>query len=255
MVKDLKITIIQSKIIWENIKPNIGIFDKKINSIKEKTDLILLPEMFTTGFTMNAAKLAESMEGETVAWLKKKSKEKKSDIAGSIIIKEKGEFFNRLVWAGADGKLTIYDKKHLFSIAGEDKVYSGGIKRTIVNLKGWRIAPFICYDLRFPIWSANLNAVYDIAIYTANWPARRSYAWDTLLRARAIENQAYIIGINRVGKDGNGVLYSGGSKIADPLGMPIFDAGDKEIIHNQTLKFEPLREYRQNFPALKDASV
>ncbi|MBW1616067.1 MAG: amidohydrolase [Deltaproteobacteria bacterium] len=255
MIEDLKITIIQSEIIWEDIKSNIEIFDKKINFIKEKTDLILLPEMFTTGFTMNAARFAESMGDETVAWLKKKSEEKEADIAGSIIIKEKGKFFNRLVWARSDGKIEIYDKKHLFSIAGEDKVYSGGTKKTFVDLKGWRIAPFICYDLRFPIWSANLNTVYDIAIYNANWPAKRSYAWDALLYARAIENQSYIAGINRIGTDGNGVLYSGGSKIIDPLGAPIFNAEAKEIIYTQTLKFEPLDKYRKNFPVIKDASA
>ncbi|MBW1649925.1 MAG: amidohydrolase [Deltaproteobacteria bacterium] len=255
MIEDLKITIIQSKIIWEDIKTNIEMFDKKIDSINEKTDLILLPEMFTTGFTMNAPKLAESMEGETVDWLKKKSKEKKADIAGSLIIKEKEKFFNRLVWADPNGKIIIYNKKHLFSIAGEDKIYTCGTEKAIVNIKGWRIAPFICYDLRFPTWSVNLNTVYDLATYTANWPSRRSYAWNTLLCARAIENQSYIAGINRVGLDGNGILYSGGSKIIDPFGMPIFDAEKKEIIRTQSLKFEPLHKHRQNFPVFKDASI
>ncbi len=252
-MKNLTITIIQSELFWKNIEANIKMFDKKIDSINENTDLILLPEMFSTGFDMNPAKLAQDKDGETIKWLIRKSAEKKADIAGSLIVKENKIFFNRLTWAKPSGEVLFYNKKHLFTFAGEDKIYTAGKKRLVVELKGWKIMPSICYDLRFPLWAENSGAKYDLAVYVANWPEVRSYAWRTLLRARAIENQCYVAGINRIGKDGNGIFYRGDSAIINPLGEPLFDANSESYIHTEELSWEKMREFRKSFPVLYDA--
>jgi len=254
-MKNLKITIIQTEIFWENTDANIKMFDKKINSISEHTDLILLPEMFSTGFTMNAPKLAQSMKGSVVAWLMRKSAEKKASIAGSIIARERKKFFNRLIWAKPSGELIFYDKKHLFSMAGEEKIFTAGKKKIIVELNGWKIMPSICYDLRFPVWSENSGAKYDLAFYSANWPDIRFYAWKSLLCARAIENQCYVAGINRIGKDGNSIGYGGNSAVIDPFGKPLFEAESKPSVHTEELSYEKMQEFRESFPVLHDHPV
>ncbi len=252
-MQDLNITIIQSNLIWEDIESNISVFDEKIDSIGKKTDIIVLPEMFTTGFSMNAKNLAQEMDGISVAWLKDKSRSKEVDITGSMIIKEDGKYFNRLLWAKPDGTLLHYDKKHLFRMTGEEKVYSEGEEKLTVELNGWKIRPFICYDLRFPCWTRNFNKAYDVAVFIANWPEARSYHWEILLLARAIENQCYIIGVNRVGKDGNGYNYIGSSSVIDPAGNILFRKQNKEFIHTAKLSYSVLQEYRKSFPAWMDA--
>ncbi|MDY6791022.1 MAG: amidohydrolase [Thermodesulfobacteriota bacterium] len=252
-MRDLKITLIQTKPVWEDINDNLALFDEKILRISEKTDLIILPEMFTTGFSMNAANLAQDMNGSSIKWLQEKSKKTNADITGSIIIKSGGKYFNRLLWAKPDGHLFAYDKKHLFRFAGEDKVYSAGDKNITVELNGWKIRPSICYDLRFPVWTRNIKNRYDVAIFIANWPETRSMHWKSLLQARAIENQCYVIGVNRVGTDGNDLFYSGDSSVIDPRGKIIFQQHDEECTYTTALSFHLLEDYRKAFPAWMDA--
>jgi len=252
-MRDLKITLIQTEPVWEDIKGNLALFDEKINNISEKTDLIILPEMFATGFSMNAANLAQDTNGSSIKWLQKISSQINADIVGSIIFKINDMYFNRLLWAKPDGRLFSYDKKHLFRFAGEEKVYSEGVENITVELNGWKIRPFICYDLRFPAWTRNIKNQYDIAIFIANWPEKRSIHWKSLLQARAIENQCYVIGVNRVGVDGNGLFYSGDSSIIDPLGKIIFQKTDEECTYTTVLSYNTLEEYKKAFPAWMDA--
>jgi len=252
-MQDLKVTLIQTSLFWENIESNLSLLDEKIDGIRDETDLIVLPEMFTTGFSMNAENLAQDMDGKPVEWLRKKSGSRQIDITGSMIIRENGKYYNRLLWAKPDGTLLYYDKRHLFRMNGEEKVYSGGDKTLTVELKGWRIRPFICYDLRFPVWTRNLNNSYDVAVFIANWPEKRSYHWKTLLVARAIENQCYVIGVNRVGKDGNGYYHSGDSSVIDPSGNILFRKPDQESVFTASLSYPVLQEYRKSFPAWMDA--
>ena len=252
-MQDLKVTLIQTSLFWENIESNLSLFDKKIDGIRDETDLIVLPEMFTTGFSMNAEKLAQDMGGTSVKWLREKSRSKQTDITGSMIIRENGKYFNRLLWAKPDGTLLHYDKRHLFRLTGEEKVYSAGNKNITVELKGWRIRPFICYDLRFPCWTRNSNNSYDVAIFIANWPEKRTSHWKILLPARAIENQCYVIGVNRMGEDGNGYYHSGDSSVIDPIGNIIFRKQDEESIYTTLLSYPALQEYRKSFPAWMDA--
>ncbi len=249
----LKITIVQTQLHWENIKSNLELFDSIMDRINSDTDLIILPEMFTTGFSMNTEKLALPMKGASVSWMKKKAREKNADITGSMIIKENGKIFNRLIWVKPSGELFYYDKKHLFRFNNEDKFFTPGSTKTIVELKGWNICPFICYDLRFPVWTRNYKKEYDIAIFVANWPEIRASHWRTLLRARALENQAYIVGVNRIGKDGNGLEYRGDSSIISPDGNIIFQKSFKPCIHTETISPDDIRKYRADFPAWKDA--
>jgi predicted amidohydrolase len=252
---DLIVTLIQSDLAWENIGANLALFDAKIDAARPGADLIILPEMFTTGFSMNAAALAEPMKGQAVTWLRAKAKQRKACIMGSLMIRERRRCYNRLVWAWPDGRMTLYDKKHLFAFAGEDKVYTAGRSRITLQIKGWRIRPFICYDLRFPIWTRNLNLEYDLAIFVANWPASRSAHWQTLLKARAIENQAYVIGVNRVGKDGRALDHDGHSALIAPTGEVLFEQKNKEIVHTVTLARGPLDDYRQRFPVWRDGDA
>jgi omega-amidase len=252
-MQDLKVTLIQSELAWEDIDSNLAGFNSKIDAIEENTHLIVLPEMFSTGFTMNAAELAQDMKGSAVKWIKKKSAEKNVDMVGSIIADDGGKFFNRLVWAKPDGEIFTYDKKHLFRMAGEEKVYSAGSKNITVELNDWRIRPFICYDLRFPVWTRNIANQFDAAIFIANWPERRSAHWKALLQARAIENQCYIIGVNRVGTDGNGLSYSGDSSIIDPWGTIIFQKSNQTCIYTGELSYETLQKSRETFPVWMDA--
>ena len=252
-MQDLKVTLIQSELAWEDIDSNLAEFNYRIDAIEEDTHLIVLPEMFSTGFTMNAAALAQDMNGSAVKWIKEKSSEKNIDIVGSFIADDSGKFFNRLVWAKPNGEIFVYDKKHLFRMAGEEKIYSAGSKHIIVELNGWKIRPFICYDLRFPAWTRNIANQFDAAIFIANWPERRSAHWKALLQARAIENQCYIIGVNRVGIDGNGLSYSGDSSIIDPWGTVIFQKSTQACIYTGDLSYDILQQSRESFPVWKDA--
>ena len=252
-MQDLTVTLIQTQLVWEDIDANLAAFDKKINDISEKTDVIILPETFTTGFTMNASKVAEPMSGAAVSWIVKKSRQKNTHILGSVIIEEDGKYFNRLLWAKPDGELATYDKKHLFRMAGEHKVFSPGNRHLTIEVKGWKLRTFICYDLRFPIWVRNIAKEYDVAVFIANWPARRAPHWKLLMPARAVENQSYVIGVNRVGEDGNGIAYSGDSAVIDPLGNILFQQEDVPCTHTAKLSYDRIKEYRETFAVWLDA--
>ncbi|MCE9540768.1 MAG: amidohydrolase [Bacteroidetes bacterium] len=266
-MNDLKITIIQSSLHWENKEMNLIMFSQKINAITESTDLIILPEMFTTGFSMSPKKFAEPMDGTTVSWMQEKAKEKNCVITGSFICEENGNCFNRLVWVKPDGSYSTYDKRHLFRMANENAHYSAGQKRIIVELNGWKICPLICYDLRFPVWSRNKlvqgskeetypGYEYDLLIYVANWPEVRSYPWKTLLLARAIENQSYVVGLNRVGSDGNKIYHSGDSAMINARGEIISKIeAQEESTETITLNHSELLAYRKSFPATLDADA
>lgn len=217
MTEEFKIALIQTTLEWENPEGNRKHFQKKIESIQEPVDLIILPEMFTTGFTMNAAPFAERMNGETIAWMKKMAQLKNAAITGSIIIEENHNFYNRLFFITSEGKMQTYDKRHLFTLANEQETFTAGSEKLIIEYKGWRLCPMICYDLRFPVWARNVEE-YDAVFFVANWPQARIKAWDVLLQARAIENMAYCIGVNRIGTDGKGFEYVGHSAVYDGLG-------------------------------------
>jgi omega-amidase len=252
-MKPLRITLIQTSLHWEQPDKNREHFFSLINPLRKgSSDLILLPEMFSTGFTMNAAAVAEEMNGPTVQWMKKLANAKNAVLCGSVVIRESGKYYNRLIWMQPDGKYFSYDKRHLFRMAGEEKIYTPGTKRLIVNLKGWRICPLVCYDLRFPVWSRNQND-YDLLIYVANWPSRRKYAWKQLLVARAIENQCYVAGLNRTGKDGNKIPYPGNSLLLDPLGKIINkNHGAGQSMETVTLDGGMLEHLRKSFPVSMD---
>ena len=264
-MQDLKVTIIQANLHWENIEANLKMFSDKITSIKEQTDFIVLPEMFSTGFTMNNKPLAETMKGKTVNWMKQMAKEKNCVVTGSVIIEEKKKYYNRLIWMLPNGKYKTYDKRHLFRYADEQKYYTAGKKKLIVKLNGWKICPLVCYDLRFPVWIRNeykkdpstslrVTAEYDALIFVANWPERRNYPREALLIARAIENQSYVIGVNRVGKDDGDINHSGDSVVINPQGEVISKAKpNEEIIMTVSLSYTALEEWRKKFPAWMDA--
>jgi omega-amidase len=246
----MNITLVQSALYWENIEKNLSSFEEKLNNIGQ-TDLIILPEMFSTGFSMNASAVAESMDGTAVNWMRKTAAKKNSAITGSLIIREGGKFYNRLIFMRPDGSFEQYDKKHLFTMAKEEETYTAGTEKIIIDYLGWKICPLICYDLRFPIWNRNLED-YDLAIYVANWPDRRSYHWRSLLTARAIENQCYVAAVNRVGTDGKDLYYSGHSSLIDPTGELIYQKADAEDIQQFDLNKEYLIEIRTKLPFLKD---
>lgn len=250
---DLKVALIQTALVWEDVDANLTMLDKKIGDMKKDCDLIVLPEMFSTGFSMNPGHLAESMNGRAVSWMIKKAEETGAVITGSVMTEDNDRFYNRLIWAQPDGNYSTYDKKHLFRYAGEDKVYTAGKSPVTLELSEWRIRPFICYDLRFPIWTRNLDLEYDLSIFVANWPARRSLHWRSLLRARAIENQSYVIGVNRVGVDGNNLEYAGHTSAISPLGEILCEEENNEIIQTVTLSKDALESYRKEFPAWMDA--
>jgi omega-amidase len=251
-MQNLKVSLIQTQLFWEDKQANLTMLEKKIDKIKQ-TDLIILPEMFNSGFTMHAQDCAEDMEGPSFFWLQKISAEKHADIIGSLIISENGNYYNRLMWVKPEGKIYSYDKRHLFRIEGEDKVYTRGKSKLTVELKGWRVRPFICYDIRFPVWTRNFGKEYHAAVFIANWPEKRSFHWKTLLIARAIENQAYVIGVNRVGKDGNGISYSGDSAVIDAAGNILIKKTQLECVKTVTLSLSALEEYRESFPVWMDA--
>jgi len=254
LATSLTVSLIQSDLHWENIPANLAMFEEKIWQIGQATDLILLPEMFTTGFSMNAAKLAEPMNLTTFKWLRQQAEQTKAVVVGSYIVQVKGQYFNRLIWMPPDGQFKIYDKRHLFRLAGEDAAYTAGTARLVVELKGWQICPMICYDLRFPIWSRQSPSLqYDLLIYLANWPLPRNHAWNTLLRARAIENLAYCVGVNRVGTDAAGKSYMGESAMLNFKGEELFYQKDEPVIATRTLDLGELRSFRQQFPFDRDA--
>jgi len=252
-MQDLRVTLVQSGIEWHDPEANLARFGGLIGSLAEATDLVVLPEMFTTGFIMQARDYAEDMAGRTVTRLREWARNIDADIAGSLIVGEGGRYFNRLVWAKPDGRIVTYDKRHLFRMAGEQSVYSAGTGKPVIELRGWKLRPFICYDLRFPVWSRNVKNEYDAAVFVANWPEQRARHWSALLRARAIENQCYVIGVNRVGTDGNGPAYAGGSTVIDYEGKAIFENKDEEGARTVVLLYDLLDEYRSSFPAWKDA--
>jgi predicted amidohydrolase len=251
-MEDLHITLIQSDLHWEDPEANLKMFAEKISKVG-KTNLIILPEMFTTGFSMNPSKLAESMEGVSVSWMRAHAKAANAVICGSLMCSADGSFFNRLVWMRPDGSYEYYDKRHCFSMGQEDKYYSAGSKRLIVELKGWRVCPLICYDLRFPVWSRRTASQdYDLLLYVANWPERRAFAWKSLLVARAIENQSYVAAVNRIGDDIHGVYHSGDSAVYSPKGELMMDLKGNDV-QTCVLSFTELIEFRAQFPAINDA--
>jgi omega-amidase len=284
-MQDLSVTLIQTDLYWENPTANLANLEEKIAQISTHTDLIILPEMFNSGFTMNAKSVAEPMNFTTFKWLRQQAKKANAVVMGSFIVKEGEQYFNRLIWMRPDGSFEKYDKRHLFRMSNEHLTFTGGTERIIVELKGWKICPLICYDLRFPVWSRqahshedtkaqrekgetknpelttqnsqptthNSQLNYDLLIYVANWPAVRSQVWDVLLQARAIENQSYCIGVNRVGDDGMGLHYSGNSAVIDFKGNPVFYQKDLEAIHTQTINYQELINFRAKFPAYLDA--
>ena len=251
---NLKVTIIQSDLVWEDVKENLNRFSDKIKSVNQDTDLIVLPEMFATGFSMKPEKFA-SFEKIQLDWLYEQAVRKDAIIVGSIIREREGKSYNSLIWMNPTGETKIYNKRHLFGFANEDQHYSQGDKHIITSIGNWRFRPLICYDLRFPVWSRNKKD-YDVLIYVANWPDARIEAWKILLRARAIENQAYVIAVNRVGDDGNGIAHSGDSLVIDPKGNIICNATPyEEAIKSVTIDYDELLTFRKKFPAEDDADV
>ena len=253
MVEKLNFAVLQTSIIWEKPTSNLKEYTDTINTIDKNPDAILLPEMFNTGFSMNIKKTAEEMTGETVSWMKETALKYKTSIAGTLAIKEGKKVYNRFVWANPDQTLKYYDKRHCFTHAGEDKVFEKGKKQIIIEFKGWKIFPQICYDLRFPVWSRNTMR-YDVAIYLANWPDVRINAWDSLLKARAIENLAFSIGVNIVGSDPNKNKYIGHSCAFDPYGKKISkDLKEKKGIIYVELERKKLSKSREDLKFLEDA--
>ena len=266
----LSLTLIQTPLFWEDKGANLDLLSQKIAAIDVYTEVIVLPEMFNTGFTMQPALFAETMEGPTVDWMRRMSAEKKAIITGSLIIEEDKKFYNRLIWMLPNGTLGYYDKRHLFAFAGEHLAYTPGNKRLIASVKGWKINLQICYDLRFPVWARQgqtniekettteeekniLDCEYDILLYVANWPQKRSHAWKTLLTARAIENQCFTVGVNRVGLDGNDIEHCGDSMVVGPLGEILYHCAFDEDMFHITLQKEELTTTRTRFPFWKDA--
>jgi omega-amidase len=253
-IENLKITVFQAYLFWENADKNLQNISLKLSSgVREKTDLIVLPEMFNTGFTMRAEEMAEEMDGKTMQWLSKTAASYECVITGSLIIKENGNFYNRMIWMKPDGEFQYYDKHHLFSMADENKHFEAGNEQLIVELKGWKIRLAICYDLRFPVWLRNKNAEYDILLLVASWPDKRSSHWRTLIHARAVENQTYVVAVNRVGHDGNQIYHSGHSMCIDPYGNTVYYKPEDEDLYTFSINYRELEKIRRQFPFLNDA--
>ncbi|MCF8374697.1 MAG: amidohydrolase [Bacteroidales bacterium] len=252
-MKDLHIALIQTDILWEIIEGNLQNFSELLSHINQPVDLIVLPEMFSTGFSMHSKDMAENIDGKAVNWMKDMAEQKNSCITGSLIIEEEGKYFNRLIWVTPEGTFSHYDKRHLFRLSGEQDHFSAGNKKLIVELKGWKICPQICYDLRFPVWVRNKEN-YDLLLYVANWPTPRKKVWQILLQARAIENISFVIGVNRIGKDENGYEYSGNSMVIDPKGEIISEIPEgEERVEIVKLSYNELQQFREKFPAWLDA--
>ena len=254
---ELQIALIQTELYWKDKVANLAMLEEKIWGIEEQVDLIILPEMFATGFSMDAMELAEPMNLLVTKWMKQMATQRKAVVTGSVIISENQSFYNRLLWVTPDGGISWYDKRHLFRMASEDQIFTAGEKLPIFTLNGWKICPQICYDLRFPVWSRNqtLNGSpsYDLIFYVASWPAARVSAWDTLLPARAIENLSFALGVNRVGVDGNQISYNGHSAAFDFKGSKLVDLGEGEMISVFKLSATQLDNYREKFPAWLDS--
>jgi predicted amidohydrolase len=252
----LKIALVQTDLYWKDKTANMAMLEEKLMNLSSNVDLIILPEMFSTGFTMDAKEVAEPMNFTTTKWMKQMAAQTQALVTGSIVIEEKGNFYNRLLWIRPDGKVDFYDKRHLFRMAGEDAHYDMGIERKVFEWKGWKIMPQVCYDLRFPVWTRNRvqegKLEYDLLIYVASWPSPRVSAWDILLKARAVENLSYCIGVNRIGQDGNGIPYSGHSAVYDFKGETLIFSENKEDILFIELDINYLHEYREKFPAWLD---
>lgn len=251
-MENLKLVLLQSDIYWHEIGANLAMFEEKIWQIEGAVDVIVLPEMFQTGFTMEHEGLAEPMNFTTFKWMKQMAAQRNAAVCGSYIVKEEGQVFNRLLWMQPDGQYFSYDKRHLFRMANEHEHFNMGSKRLVVEWRGWKICPMVCYDLRFPVWARNVNLEYDLLLYVANWPAVRVNAWDTLLEARAIENVSYSVGLNRVGKDGVGIEYNGHSAAYSPKGEQLLFSENQEILMIE-LSSEDLKGFREKFPAHLDA--
>ena len=255
---DLRIALIQSALHWEDAGANLAMFEEKIWQAGSGHDLIILPEMFTTGFSMQPARVAEHMNQRTTRWMGQMALQTGAVVLGSFIAREGERFFNRLVWAAPDGNLLTYDKKHLFRMGEENKVYTPGSSRLVAEWKGWRICPLVCYDLRFPVWSRNRfnpetgELDYDLLVYVANWPQARSIAWQTLLQARAIENHCYCVGLNRIGPDGKGIVHGGDSAVCGPKGERLLYMADHEETASHVLSAAALMQHREQFPAWLD---
>lgn len=251
--ESLNIAVFQFDLVWENPLVNRNEIDRLLSKVNANTDVVFLPEMFTTGFSMNAESLAEEMSGPSVEWMKEKAAEYQMALCGSLIIRENDNCFNRMLFVEPSGEIHFYDKRHLFTMGRENEFFRKGKERLIVNYKGWRICPLICYDLRFPVWSRNLDD-YDLLFYAANWPQSRDLVWNTLLKARALENQCYAVGANRVGEDGEGISYSGNSQVIDPKGIVLAELKDGyDSIVEATLSMDELMKFRAAFPVLVDA--
>lgn len=250
---DLKFTLVQPDIVWEDKQANLLQYEQYLAGVNEKMEVVVLPEMFSTGFSMAPERLAETMEGATVQWMKNIAAKYGCLLTGSLIIEEDGNYYNRMLWVQPDGKTCHYDKRHLFGYAKEDEHYTAGTKRMIVSVKGIKICLLVCYDLRFPAWARNKDGEYDVLLYVANWPERRSLAWKTLLQARAIENLCYTIGVNRVGSDGNDIQYSGDSSVFGPLGEQLWQQSGKAVCHTVAISKAVVEAARQQFSFLKDA--
>jgi omega-amidase len=257
----LTFSLIQTNLHWEDKAANLQMLEEKINGITEKTEVVILPEMFSTGFSMKPERLADSMDSETIAWMRHVATEKKIILTGSVMIAEDGNYYNRLVWMLPNGQMGTYNKRHLFAYANENEHYTAGSKRLIVSVKGWKINLLVCYDLRFPVWSRqsppasgeNKGLEYDVLVYVANWPEKRSLMWKTLLQARAIENQSFCIGVNRVGNDGNNVYHSGDSMVISPVGEVLYHKAHQEDVYTFTLQKQELDTVREKMPFWKDA--
>ncbi len=260
-MSSLTFTLIQTQLHWEDKAANLNMLQQKIASINDKTEVVILPEMFSTGFSMQPEKFAEKVDGPTVEWMKKISAEKKVILTGSLMIEEDGNFYNRLIWMLPNGQMGLYDKRHLFAYANEHNHYTSGNKRFIASVKGWKINCNVCYDLRFPVWTRQANneadhskeLEYDVLLYVANWPERRNLAWKTLLQARAIENQSFVIGVNRVGKDGNDIYHSGDSMVVNPMGDVLYQKEHDEDVFTITLQKDEVETVRKKIPFWRDA--
>jgi predicted amidohydrolase len=252
----LRVTLVQADLAWHDAAANCRNFERLLAPLAGQTDLIVLPEMFTTGFTMEPENAAEPAGGPSVEWMRRMAAQLGAVVTGSIATREGGKYFNRLTWMRPDGSSAAYDKRHLFRMAHEDEHYASGAMQLVVEIDGWKVRPLVCYDLRFPVWSRNrigTAAGYDVLLYVANWPERRRLAWQTLLRARAIENLCYCIGVNRVGRDANDIQYSGDSAAIDFLGQPLGPATEHEFVATVSLDRAALVAFRNKFPAHLDA--
>jgi predicted amidohydrolase len=252
-MQDLTVSIIQTNLVWKDKMVNLASLKNKIGGLSQETDLIVLPEMFNTGFVTEPEDVAETMNASTIDWMREMAGQKECVVTGSLIIREEDGYFNRLIWMQQDGSLQYYNKRHLFSLAGENEKFSQGKEHLVVEIKGWKVMPMICYDLRFPVWSKNRmdgdEYLYDCLIYIANWPSARNHAWKSLLIARAIENLSFAIGVNRTGIDGTGKAYTGDSAVIDPLGHKVaVTEPSEETIITTTLSGSALIEVRKKIP-------